>query len=84
MQEWPQWWHFEVVLSPHVMERMLERGFSEADLRTMLEDAISHRASVMPGRFCVQTTWQAHPWEVVVEPDGLERLLIVVTAYPIE
>lgn len=28
----PDWWNFELELSPHVEERMLDRGFSEVDL----------------------------------------------------
>ncbi|MCI0364996.1 MAG: DUF4258 domain-containing protein [Phycisphaerales bacterium] len=84
MQGWPQWWNYEIVISPHVVERMQERGFSEVDLRAMLDDATGYRESAMPGRFCIEMTWLSEPWEVVVEPDELEQSLIVVTAYRIE
>jgi uncharacterized protein YuzE len=33
MQNPPDWWSFELELSGHVLDRMLDRGFSEADLR---------------------------------------------------
>lgn len=28
---WPEWWHWEIELSPHLLKRMADRGFSEAD-----------------------------------------------------
>lgn len=84
MPAWPEWWSYEIVISPHVMERMQERGFSEVDLRGMLEDASGFHDSAMSGRFCIETHWHAELWEVVVEPDDVERSLIVVTAYRVE
>jgi Domain of unknown function (DUF4258) len=84
MQPWPAWWRYDIVISPHVIERMQERGFSEIDLRTMLDDAVGHRPSVMPGRFLIEALRGAERWEIVVEPDELERLLTVVTAYRVE
>ena len=43
MHEWPDWWNLENILSPHVIERMLDRDFSEVELRAMLEDAEGYR-----------------------------------------
>jgi hypothetical protein len=38
--QWPDWWEWELDLSlPHLRKRMIDRGFSETDLLTMLEDA---------------------------------------------
>jgi len=34
---WPEWWDWELDLSPHLLERMVDRGFSEVDLRRMME-----------------------------------------------
>ena len=34
---WPEWWDWELELSPHLLKRMLDRGFTESDLRRMLE-----------------------------------------------
>jgi hypothetical protein len=84
MQDWPQWWDYEVALSPHLLDRMVDRDFSEADLRAMLGDAGGHRPSATAGRFVIATRYAGWPWEVVVEPDELERKLIVVTAYRVE
>ena len=40
---WPTWWGWELELSSHLEKRMLQRGFGEIDLRTMLEQAIAYR-----------------------------------------
>ncbi len=34
---WPEWWDWELELSPHLLKRMADRGFSELDLRAMLD-----------------------------------------------
>ena len=80
----PGWWEWELQLSPHVLRRMLDRGFSEVDLRTMLEHATRVRAGEEPGRFVIETLHGSEPWEVIVEPDYAERLQVVVTAYPLD
>ena len=36
---WPSWWEWELGFTAHVEARMEERGFSEIELRTMLDDA---------------------------------------------
>jgi len=38
---WPAWWVWELELTPHVLKRMVDREFTELDLRQMLEDASS-------------------------------------------
>ena len=50
----------------------------------MLEIATSFRDDVVYGRFVVETRHRRHNWEVIVEPDPVELLLVVVTAYAIE
>ncbi len=84
MREWPEWWNHELVLSPHMIERMQEREFSELDLRTMLNDARGYQPSVVSGRFLIESRHARQRWEIVVEPDELERTLIVITAYGVE
>jgi hypothetical protein len=49
-----------------------------------VERATSFRSDVIDGRFALETRFRARPWEVVVEPDEVEPLLMVVTAYPVE
>jgi len=77
----PAWWEWELELTPHVEKRMDDRGFTEVDLRQMLEAARSFRTDVVEGRFVVETRFRRQPWEVVVEPDEVEHLLVVVTAF---
>ncbi|MGO9834692.1 MAG: DUF4258 domain-containing protein [Polyangiaceae bacterium] len=80
---WPDWWEWEIELTPHLEKRMDDRDFSEVDLRAMLERAHAHRPDVVEGRFVVETEHKRAPWEVIVEPDEMDHLLVVVTAYPV-
>jgi hypothetical protein len=82
MREWPSWWSWELDLSPHLLKRMVDRQFSEVDLRRMLEYATRLRGDVVEGRWIVETWHEKDPWEVIVEPDFDARTLVVVTAYP--
>ncbi len=84
MNEWPEWWEWELELSPHLLKRMLDRSFSEVDLRVMMEGASSFREDRQPGRWVVETEREAKPWEVIVEPDSADSLLVVITAYPVD
>jgi hypothetical protein len=83
-QDWPEWWHWELELTPHVFKRMEDRDFNEVDLRWMLEHAQGHRPDVVDGRWIIETRHYRQRWEIIVEPDEFEQLLIVVTAYPIK
>jgi hypothetical protein len=80
----PDWWDWELELTPHVEKRMEDRGFNEVELRGMLEQARGFRPDVVEGRFVVDARLRGRAWEVVVEPDEVEHLLVVVTAYGVE
>ncbi len=82
--EWPEWWAWELDLTPHLFKRMVDRGFNEVDLRTMLEEASGCRANHEAGRFMIETCRDGREWAVIVEPVADEQMLIVVTAYPVE
>ncbi len=62
---------------------MVDRQFNEVDLRTMMTRAKSCQPDIVKGRWVIGTRHHRHPWEVIVEPDGLLKILVVVTAYPI-
>jgi hypothetical protein len=47
---WPDWWKWELELSPHLEERMADRDFNEVDLRAMLEKAKVFSPDVVEGR----------------------------------
>ena len=80
-QKWPEWWDWELDLSPHLFKRMDDRRFTEIDLRAMLENAAGLRTDTESGRWIVETRFRNHNWEVVVEPDQEARVLVVITAY---
>ena len=70
-------------MSSHLEKRMLQRDFTEIDLRTMLEQAIAYRPDFIEGRWVVETHHRHQSWVIVFEPDFLERSLVVITAYPL-
>jgi hypothetical protein len=63
---------------------MVERQFSEVDLRHMLEYADGLSEDDVEGRWLVGTRHERHPWAVVVEPDFEAKVLVVITAYRVE
>lgn len=84
MATWPEWWTWEVELTPHLEKRMEDRGFTEVDLRRMLGRAVAFRADVVEARYVIETVHGGRPWEVIVEPDDVDRLVVVITAYRVE
>lgn len=69
-------------LSPHLLKRMIDRRFTEVDLRRMLQYATGCHRDIVEGRWVIEATFRKWPWEVIVEPDFQAKLLVVVTAYP--
>lgn len=63
---------------------MEDRDITEVDLRLMLQGARSFREDDVEGRFVIETQHRGRAWEVIVEPDEIDRLLVVITAYAIE
>ena len=80
---WPAWWEWEIELTPHLEKRMEDRDFTEVDLRAMLHRARGFKDDVVGGRFVIETDHKRAAWEVIVEPDEIDHLLVVVTAYPV-
>jgi hypothetical protein len=83
MKRRPDWWEWELELSPHLLKRMADRDFTDLDVRGMLQAAIRVRRDVEPGRWIVSSRRRRRPWEVIVEPDSEAHVLIVITAYPV-
>ena len=77
----PHWFAWPIEISPHAARRMPTRGFSEIDLRGMLEQPESLIPDACPGRFLAHCRWQGRRWDVVREPDETSSTIIVVTAY---
>lgn len=63
---------------------MKDRSFNDVDLRHMLEYASGYRTDILEGRFVIETRHSRVAWEVIVEPDELRKLLVVITAYPVD
>lgn len=63
---------------------MVDRRFTEVDLRRMLADARDIRPDGAPDRWVAETRFRRRAWEVVLEPDSTAELLVVVTAYPVD
>lgn len=80
----PPWWAWELELTPHIERRMEERGFNEVDLRQMLDAARAIRHDIVEGRFVAETSHEGRRWEAILEPDPAARVIVVVTAYPVE
>jgi hypothetical protein len=82
----PVWWDwdFELDAGGHVLDRMLERGFNETDLWSMIEDADDWQHDHVPGRFVLLTEFGGDVWEVIVQPDEAAHNVTVVTAYKVE
>lgn len=82
--EWPEWWTWELEFTPHLERRMEDRDFTEVDLRAMLERAAGYRRDVIEDRFVIATHFREQDWEVIVEPDDVDSLLVVITAYRVD
>lgn len=83
MVKWPIWWSWELELSPHLLKRMSDRGFSEAELRLMLEEASGYREDCQSGRWVVEPRHGGRPWEVILDPIMQDKVLVIATAYPL-
>ena len=79
--ERPEWWDWELAFTSHVEMRMEERGFTEVDLRGMLDNAVSVERSGRGERWIVSARHGGRSWKIVLEPDADERITNVVTAY---
>jgi hypothetical protein len=82
MAAFPGWWDWELEFTPHLLRRMVDRGFTETDLRDMLERARSVAPSAMFGRWEASCTHGGRAWTVVLEPIDAEVRVLVITAYP--
>ena len=80
LQHPPDWWIFEIELCEHLEDRMDDRFFNEVDLRIMIDDADGIRVGSRIGRWVIETTHNDDAWEVVVEPDERDEVIVVITA----
>lgn len=83
-RRWPPWWDWELEFSPHLLKRMEDRRFTEMDLRRMLEQSTGYRRDTVAGRWIIQTRHRKQAWEVIAEPLITEKLVLIITAYPLD
>ena len=80
----PDWGKWDLELSPHLLKRMEDRRFTELDLRAMLERSRAMDPDLVEGRWVIRTRHRRKTWEVIVEPDRDAKILVVITAYPVD
>lgn len=80
---WPDWWDWEIELTPHVEKRMTQRGFNELALRGMIQRARGLAQDTNTGHYVVDTTLRGARWAVIVEPDPDTHTVIIITAYTV-
>jgi hypothetical protein len=79
----PAWWSWELECSDHLVLRMGQRDFNAADIRIMLEDASAIVPDAEPGRWLVLTKFRGVAWNVILEPDQAESIIVVITAFEV-
>jgi hypothetical protein len=62
---------------------MVDRRFTEVELRRMMERARRYRPDVVRGRWVIASRHRGRRWEIIVEPDFELEILLVITAYPL-
>jgi hypothetical protein len=77
----PDWWDWELELTPHVEKRMEERGLTEVELRALLQDATLLVPDVVEARWVATGKRGSETWEIILEPDLDDHVVVVVTAY---
>ncbi len=80
----PKWWDWELEITPHVEKRMIQRSFTEVELREMFDRVTSFHPDKEIGRYVAKSTLGSAKWEIILEPDFDEEMIVVITAYPIE
>jgi hypothetical protein len=84
-ENWPDWWDWDLDCSnPHLAKRMIDRSFNEIELREMLERADAYSPDTTTGRYIIRTMHAQRAWEIVVELDRPAKVVVVVTAYPVD
>lgn len=79
----PDWWTWEVDLTPHLLDRLEDRGLREVELRRMLLRPASISRQIASDRWLLVARGPRELWRIVVEPDPDRQQLVVITAYPV-
>lgn len=77
----PEWLDWELEFHPHFDLRVRERHSAEVIARHVLEHYTELSPSRREGRWVLGAKYEGESWELVVEPDPWERLLVLVTIW---
>lgn len=62
---------------------MKERGFNALDVRMMMHKPDRIYASPGTDRWIVDARLRGKRWRVILEPDPVQREMVIITAYPL-
>jgi hypothetical protein len=62
---------------------MVDRGFTEVELRRMLQHASKLRRDIIPERWVAVARHKGKSWEIILAPDFDSEVTVVITAYPL-
>lgn len=79
----PYWWSWPQELTDHVKLQMVDRATRGETLHLLLDHAARVFPGRLPGRWCVESELHGRRWHVIVDVEDDERMLVVVTAYPV-
>lgn len=63
---------------------MVQRNFNEIELREMLSRTEMYEKDIDENRFKINASFRNRRWEIIVEPDFDEKILVIITAYMTE
>ena len=81
MNEYPEWWDWELSFTDHAKLRLELRDLTELDVRAMLQRASNAEPDPIEWRFQIPVRYRRRSWIIVVEPDEMFELLVIVTLY---
>lgn len=81
MRRLPEWWDWELELSPHLLRRMEERDFTETELRRMLNGVRGVHPDAGARRYRAYGLHRNYRWTIVLEPDPQAKVVVVITAF---
>lgn len=63
---------------------MISRNFNEIDLRSMLSNPFGYERDSEEGRFLIKSVYKHKNWEIIIEPDFEEKVIVVITVFSLE
>lgn len=80
----PYWWTWPQEWTDHVQLQLADRANRGETLHELFANPVRLFPGRLPGRWCVESALHGRRWHVIVDVDDDERVLVVVTAYPLD